>query len=126
MIGLSNEPVERAWRLPESDHDVAGRFLATSFDRCCSAEEVQARVEAIESAYDALIGRLGSAGFDPTPFKARKDGSNCRRRGREADREVKKAAERSEGGRARLSRICHRVVNQACTNDRAGEEVRTV
>ena len=68
---MSNEPVEPAWRLSESDHDVAGRFLAKSFDRCCSAEEVQARVEAIESAYDALINRLGRAAFDPAPFKAR-------------------------------------------------------
>ena len=68
---MQNEPLERAWRMPELDHDVAGRFLAQSFAGCSSAEQVPARVERIESTYDALIKRLGSAGFDPAPFKAR-------------------------------------------------------
>ena len=88
---MSNEPVERAWRLPESDHDVAGRFLAHSFDRCCSAEEVQARVEAIEVAYEGLIKRLGSAAFDPAPFKARLRLIAAARTGAIADAEVAKA-----------------------------------
>jgi hypothetical protein len=35
-----------------------------------SAEEMQARVEAIELAFIALIERLRSAGFDPAAFKA--------------------------------------------------------
>ena len=97
MIGLSNEPVERAWRLPESDHDVAGRFLAHSFDRCCSAEEVQARVEAIESAYEGLIKRLGSAGFDPTPFKARLRSIASAKMAAIADAEVAKTLDDYEG-----------------------------
>ena len=88
---MSNEPVERPWRLPESDHDVAGRFLATSFDRCCSAEEVQARVEAIEVAYEGLIKRLGSAGFDPAPFKERLRSIAAAKMAAIADAQVAKA-----------------------------------
>ena len=93
---MSNEePVER-WRLPESDHDVAGRFLAHSFDRCCSAEEVQARVEAIESAYEGLIKRLGSAGFDPAPFKARLRSIAAAKTAAIADAQVAKALDHVE------------------------------
>ena len=36
-----------------------------------SADEVQARIEALELALVALIERLRSNGFDPTAFKAR-------------------------------------------------------
>jgi len=68
---FADGPVDRAWRRQESDYDIPGWFLAKSLDRCCSAEVVQARVETIESTYEALIGRSGSAGFDPGPFKAR-------------------------------------------------------